>query len=92
MTPLAWYDVIGLFGVALMIAAYALLQSGRLPAASPWFSALNGAGAALVLLSLAFEFNLAAFIVELFWLVISLYGLWRWSRRRRAGGVTPPAT
>ena len=85
MTGIAWYDAIGLAGVALMIAAYALLQTQRLAAESAWFSALNGAGAALVLLSLVFEFNLSAFIVEFFWLVISVYGLWRWSRRARPG-------
>jgi hypothetical protein len=32
-------------------------------------------GAGLVLISLFGEFNLSAFLVEFFWLIISLYGL-----------------
>jgi hypothetical protein len=42
---------------------------------------LNGLGAALVLASLRVEFNLGAFILECFWLLISLVGLVRLLRR-----------
>ena len=80
---IGWHDVAGLVGVALMIIAYALLQSGRMASSSLWFSLLNGIGAGFVLFSLWFEFNLAAFVVEAFWLAISLYGIWRWNRTRR---------
>ena len=55
--------------------AYLLLQMGRLDAADVRYSAGNGLGAALVLVSLGFEFNLSAFLVEAFWLVISIGGL-----------------
>ena len=40
-------DLIGLVGVALILVAYAGVQSGRLPAEDWRFSALNGVGAAL---------------------------------------------
>lgn len=73
----AWYDFVGNVGVALLITAYALLQSGRLSLRAPAYSLLNAAGAALILVSLWFDFNLSAAIIEGFWLVISLYGLWK---------------
>lgn len=86
---LAWYDITGLVGVALIIYAYFLLQSGRIGNEEPRFSALNGAGAGLVLVSLFFDFNASAFVVELFWLVLSVMGFVRArrsSRGARAGG------
>ena len=45
-------------------------------------------GAALILLSLAFDFNLSAFLMEAFWLGISLFGLTR-RMRGRAQGAPP---
>ena len=75
-------DLIGLVGVALILVAYAGVQSGRLPAEDWRFSALNGVGAALILVSLWFEFNLASFVIEIAWLAISLWGLWRAWRGR----------
>jgi hypothetical protein len=42
---------------------------------------LNGLGAALVMASLLVEFNLGAFVLECFWLVISVIGLVRILRR-----------
>lgn len=81
---LNWTDGIGLAGVACIAAAYLLLQTRRLDAERPAFSALNAVGAALVLFSLAFAFNLSAAIIEGFWLVVSLYGLVRSTRSRPA--------
>ena len=78
---LAWPDLVGLVGVACIALAYLLLQTGRLGAHRPSFSALNAAGAGLVLFSLVFAFNLAAVLIEGFWLIVSLYGLAR-SRNR----------
>jgi hypothetical protein len=84
MTP---PDVIGLIGVALILFAYAGVQSGRLPAADWCFSAINGAGALLIMISLLFTFNLASFVIEVFWLLISAFGLWK-AWRRRGGDQT----
>ena len=75
-------DAVGLVGVVLILLAYAGVQSGRLPAADWRFSAVNGLGAALILVSLAFAFNLASFVIEIAWLAISLWGLWRAWRSR----------
>ena len=78
----AWYDVVGNVGVACIIGAYLALQLGRLDAKGLAFSAVNAAGATLVLVSLAFAFNASAFLIEAFWVVISLIGVVRALRAR----------
>ena len=44
---------------------------------------LNAAGALLMLISLLFAFNLAAFLMVLAWLAVSIYGMARGHRRKR---------
>jgi predicted membrane protein len=70
-------DLVGFIGVLLIVVAYLLLQLDKLPSSSPRYSMLNAAGALLIIVSLIFAFNLSAFIVEVFWFLISLLGLWR---------------
>ena len=80
---LGWHDLAGMTGVALILASYLMLQLRRWSPTRPAYSLANAAGAALVLVSLTYEFNLSAFVVEVFWLAISLFGLWRsWQIRR----------
>ena len=74
---LSWFDVVGFIGVLLIVVAYLLLQLDKLPSSSPKYSLLNAGGALLIIVSLIFAFNLSAFIVEAFWFLISLLGLWR---------------
>jgi predicted membrane protein len=71
------FDLAGFIGVVLIIVAYLLLQLEKLPSSSPRYSLLNAGGALLIIVSLIFAFNLSAFIVEAFWFLISLLGLWR---------------
>lgn len=78
----AWYDIVGTAGVATIIVTYVLLQTERLRSDSLAYSALNAGGASLIVLSLFFNFNFAAFVVEFFWIVISLYGIFRAIRRK----------
>jgi hypothetical protein len=78
-----WYDVLGLTGVALITAAYLAIQMGRIKSNLLLYSVWNGVGALFVLISLAFDFNLSAFVVEAFWLVISAVGVWRWWSTRK---------
>ena len=82
----SWNDFAGNVGVALMVLAYLLLQMGKLRSSDFGYSAMNAIGAALVLVSLFFTFNLSAFLVEGFWLVISLFGLIKYLSRPRATG------
>ncbi len=79
---LAWHDAVGGLGAALIVLTYLLLLLERLDARGLSYSFLNGIGAALVIFSLMYEFNLSAFLIELFWLLISLLGLVMWVRRK----------
>jgi hypothetical protein len=74
-------DWIGIAGSALIVLAYFQNQRGRLRSDDWRFPALNLAGAALILFSLFFAWNLPSVVMEAFWLAISLYGL---ARSRRA--------
>ncbi len=71
----AWYDILGTIGVAVIIVTYVLLQIEKVRSDSLFYSLLNAAGASLIIISLYFNFNFPAFIVEFFWLLISLFGI-----------------
>jgi hypothetical protein len=82
------YDILGLVGVVLILAAYAAATTGRMhPKGAPSL-AVNFAGASLILLSLTRSFNLSAAIVEGAWAVIALLGLLRlaFAALKRRGG------
>lgn len=71
----SWFDLVGNIGVLLMVIAYLLLQLEKLSSSAVSYLLLNAVGATLVIISLKFRFNLSAFLMEAFWLLISLYGL-----------------
>ena len=77
-------DAVGFLGVALLVGAYAALQFGKLSADDPWYSGLNALAALLITVSLIYSFNAASFVIEVFWFAISIYGLWRALRLKRA--------
>jgi len=80
----SWFDLIGNVGVLLMVIAYLLLQLEKLSSAALSYLLLNAVGATMVMISLMFRFNLSAFLMEAFWLLISLYGLAKPLLARRA--------
>jgi len=77
------HDIVGTIGVLLIVSAYLLLQLERISSRDLSYSLTNAIGAALVLCSLYVDFNVSAALVEGFWLVISLYGVWSSLRARR---------
>lgn len=77
MTEITLPNILGLLGAAAIVAAYLLLQLGRLKVESASYSVLNIIGTILVLFSLLFEFNLPAFLLQIVWLAISIIGLSR---------------
>ncbi len=78
-------DAAGLLGVLLILSAYAGAQLGRLEPRRAPALVMNLAGAGLILWSLMFRFNLAAFLMEACWAVVALYGLVRLIARRLRG-------
>ena len=77
------FDMAGFIGVLLIVVAYLFLQLDKLPSSSLSFSVLNAAGSLLIMLSLIFKFNASAFLIEVFWFLISLIGLAKWLAARK---------
>ena len=78
---IAWHDAVGTLGVLFIVIAYGGLQFSLMRAESLVYSAINGLGAALILVSLIVEFNFAAFLMEAVWLILSIYGVTKVMRR-----------
>jgi hypothetical protein len=90
MSEMFWHDWAGLIGVALVLIAFFLLQAHKLSGQGYAYQVMNLIGAFGILLSLIFGmFNLSAFVQELAWFLISVYGIVRGVRTRKA--AVPPA-
>ena len=76
-------DTIGMFGVAIVVVTYFLLQIEKIDSKGFWYSFLNAFGSILILYSLTYNWNLASFFIEFFWIAISLFGLWKWYKRKK---------
>jgi len=81
-----WYDFVGNIGVVLILGSYFLLQIDKVNSKSVAYSVGNAIGAVLILVSLCFAFNLSSFVIEIFWLLISLYGLFHTKMDNRPQG------
>ncbi len=75
-------DVAGVAGVFLILVAYAGATSGKLDPKRPSALLLNLVGAGLILWSLVYDFNLAAFLMEAAWALVAIAGLVRVALRR----------
>ena len=79
-----WFDIVGVTGALFIVIAYFLLQIEKISNEDLSFTIINALGALFILISLCFEFNFAAFFIESFWLLISVYGVWKWIRLQSA--------
>ena len=79
-------DIVGLTGGALFVAGFIYANyAARLD--KLWFNLINLVAAAMLLVSLWINFNLAAFVLEAVWAAIALIGLIGALRARRAERV-----
>ncbi|WP_172331079.1 hypothetical protein [Mangrovicoccus sp. HB161399] len=76
-------ELLGVAGFALYALAYVWISIGRVTGDSPLFYALNGLAALAVLASLTMDFNLGSVMIQIFYLAVSLAGLWSRLRQRR---------
>ena len=74
---LHWYDLAGMAGVILILIAYLMLQLGKWGGIDLRYTGLNLAGALLIIVSLIYDFNLSAFLMEAAWVLISFVGIYR---------------
>lgn len=77
-------NVIGMLGTGAVVGAYFLLQVDKIDAKGLAFNLMNLIGAAFLLFSLVIHFNLASFVIELFWIVASIIGLYHYFKRRHS--------
>ena len=70
-----FYDVIGFAGAAAIVTAYFANQQRWLRSEDWRYPFANLVGAALILVSLFFEWNFPSVVIEIFWVTISLYGM-----------------
>jgi hypothetical protein len=70
-------QIIGLIGVGITLLAYVLLNLRRINPRQWLYSGLNAFGSLLIMFSLFYAWNLAAWVMELTWLIVSLYGIYQ---------------
>ena len=80
----AFHDFIGNIGLVLLLGTYLLLQMDKIDSGRLSYSLLNALASLCIGISLLFAFNMSAFLVEAFWLIISLYGIIKCLLRRHA--------
>ena len=82
------YGFIGIIGVGLYLAAYALLQTGYLRGSGYAYTVINMLAAACVAFSLIDAFNLSSLLIQASWITISIFGLTRMFLVNRSLGFT----
>jgi hypothetical protein len=65
----------------VLMVAYLMLQLNKIHNGL-LYSALNAFGAGMIVISLLANFNLSAFLIEVFWILISFVGIVRNLRPR----------
>ena len=69
------YQWIGFVGMAFVVLAYLFLQTNKYTIKSLEYQLLNLVGAILLLISLFVHFNFGSFVIEVFWIIITIYGI-----------------
>ncbi|MBT5767359.1 MAG: hypothetical protein P8H57_04325 [Emcibacteraceae bacterium] len=80
------FDAIGVLGVFIILAVYSLVQLDKMDVKGLFYSIINAVGAVFILISLTVTFNMASFVIECAWLVISLFGIFQALKRTRSNG------
>jgi len=84
--------LVGYFGAGLIVLGYFLNQKGWIRSEDWRYPALNLLGSVLVMISLLFHPNPPSMLIEVFWSLISIYGIWKNLRAARGArrGVSAP--
>jgi hypothetical protein len=79
-------ELVGWMGALLIIGAYALLSAGRLRSQSLTYHLMNILGAAGFVVNSGWNGALPSAALNVVWIGIGGYGLWRRRRAPRASG------
>jgi len=77
---ITWIDYVGSVGTLMVVVAYLLTQMRKLHATDLAFPIINLLGSLLIGASLYVNFNLASALIEFFWIIISLFGIFQYFR------------
>lgn len=90
MSPMV---VFGLIASVALLAAFAMLNLGKLTPDHYSYQLLNFVGAGFLAASAASPFNAGVFWTELIWSLLGLYGVIKiWMKRRNRTGTDAPQT
>ena len=79
------YNGIGTFGVFCCLLAFFLLQIGKIDAKKLAYSLLNFIGSTGIIISLCYQWNFSAALMEITWALISVYGILLFYLRKHCG-------
>ena len=77
-------DIIGMAGTSLVVGAFFLLQLNKVSPKGLMYNLMNLIGALFLLFSLCINFNLASFVIEVFWIAASVIGLVQYRKNKNA--------
>jgi multidrug transporter EmrE-like cation transporter len=83
-THMTLSDLVGFVGVVLILISYLLLQISYFKPDSFFYSLWNIIGSFMILCSLYFNWNFSAVLMEVFWLLISVYGIFKARSKKRS--------
>ncbi|MDO5727145.1 MAG: hypothetical protein Q4Q03_04415 [Bowdeniella nasicola] len=83
---------ISLIAPVALLAAYALLNLGKLTPDHYTYQWMNVIGAAALTYTTIKPLNIGVLVTEAIWTLIGLYGVWKVWSKRRAGALPPNAT
>ena len=69
------WNTIGVLGISIVLCAYFFLQIEKVTHRDPSYLWANFVGSLGIIVSLTNNFNVASFIIESCWVLISIYGL-----------------
>ena len=76
------FTIAGISGFVIYVGSYIALQIEKIDGNSIRYSVANGTAACLVLVSLISDFNLASAMIQLVWILASLFGAIKYYRAR----------
>ncbi len=76
------FNLTGIGGVGLIVIAFFLIQTGKITSTDMLYPVLNLVGASMHLISLYRFYNLPSVVIEIFWIAISVYGIYKIKRQK----------
>lgn len=79
------YNFVGFVGDVVTLSAYFLLQTNKIKSDQLSYAVYNCVGSVFLLISLYHNPNSPAIVIEIAWLTISFYGLYKFFSTRARG-------